>query len=251
MPGTPATPDRYFDARDLKIITILFMAILGIAAILALLILLLPGPAFLAFSNYLQIIAAVAASLLFLYAWHRSGKQEAFIWAAVGFGLWGIANISWYLLVLIGQRAQAFPGMIDIAMIVSFLVLAESFRTGFPEKKVPLYLPWGIIAICFIIPAGIIVLTGVSASTFVTLLYFLACGTFLAMGIQHSRTGNPALMAGSILFALAFMIYPVREMFFIQNPVLPVIGTFVAAGFSLMVLGWFLPGKPAAAPKNP
>ena len=45
------------------------------------------------------------------------------------------------------------------------------------------------------------------------------------------------MLVGTILFAIAFMVYPIRETFFLVNPYLNLIGVFVIAGFSLIVLG--------------
>jgi hypothetical protein len=49
-------------------------------------------------------------------------------------------------------------------------------------------------------------------------------------------------LAGTLLFALAFMAYPIRETFFNGNPYLSILGAFVAAGFSLIVLGFLSVG---------
>ncbi|PKL58873.1 MAG: hypothetical protein CVV34_00665, partial [Methanomicrobiales archaeon HGW-Methanomicrobiales-5] len=78
-----------------------------------------------------------------------------------------------------------------------------------------------------------------SAPALVTLLYFFACSSLIITGLNHSLREYPKILAGLLLFAITFMIYPLREMFFVANPVLPVIGTFVAAGFSLIVIGLF------------
>jgi len=137
-----------------------------------------------------------------------------------------------------GQRALVFPSLIDLGMIASFLLLAAAFKRGLPETKVPQYLQSGLLLVCLLIPALVIVSAGLSASTVITLAYFLACGVFLLAGLQHSLAAYPKLLAGSVLFAVAFMIYPLREMLFVQNPALSIIGTFVSAGFSLMVIGW-------------
>ena len=226
------------DNKTLAGISLFFLVLVGVAAVLALAILFLPGTLFLALSNYLQILAALGGSLVFLYAWRQSGGREAFLYAAGGFGLWAISNIAWYASVFLGQRAMVFPSLIDIGMIASFLVLAIAFRKGLPETPVPSTVLYGILAFCLIIPGIMTAVAGVSASTVITFAYFVACGAFLMTGLRHSLAANPGLLAGSVLFAASFMIYPVREMFFVENTVLPVIGPFVAAGFSLMVTGW-------------
>jgi hypothetical protein len=221
-----------------KIIYGFFWAMLGAAVVLALLILLLPGSVFLAISNYLQILAALFAAAALITSRLKCGTPVACVYAAGGFALWGIANIAWYLNVAAGLRALVFPSVIDLGMIASFLVLAIAFKHGFPKAAVSPQLLSGLLALCLIIPAAVMVTAGINAATVITLAYFFACGAFLMIGLKHSMVKNPHLLAGSVLFALAFMIYPLREMFFADNPVLPVIGTFVTAGFSLMVIGW-------------
>jgi hypothetical protein len=238
MMNTPVTPVVCPEGPVLNLIIGFFWAVVGGAVILALMILLLPDKVFLAISNYLQIIAAIAGALSFLYAWHRSGGQVCFLYAAGGFGLWGVSNIAWYAVVLMGQRALVFPSIIDLGMISSFLLLSRAFRSGLPRNQVPHYLLLLILAICLIMPVGVMIVAGINASTIITLAYFFACGSFLVMGLNHSLPAYPEILAGALLFALTFMIYPIRELFLVQNPVLPVIGTFVSAGFALMVIGW-------------
>lgn len=123
-----------------------FWGILGASAVLALLILLLPGSVFLAFSNYLQILTAFVVVAAFACAWLRCGGTPAYPYAAVEFGLWGVSNIAWYLIVLTGQRALVFPSLIDLGMIASFLLLAVAFRKGFPKTMVPRQLLSGFLA---------------------------------------------------------------------------------------------------------
>jgi hypothetical protein len=238
MTDAPIIPAACPGEQARYLITLLFRAVLAVSVALALMILLIPGSAFLAISNYVQILAALAGSFVFLYCWSRCGHNEAFLWAAYGLGLWGVANILWYVNVLLGLRAFVFPSLIDLGMIASFLLLAVAYRKGFPAGDPASYLPIGIVAASLIIPAAVIVTAGINLPTLVTLLYFLACGIFLAACIRYPGIRNTTLVAGSVLFALAFMIYPLREMFFVQIAFLNIIGTLVSAGFALIVLGW-------------
>ena len=227
----------------LKLITGFFWVILGVSVVLALMILLLPDKIFLAISNYLQIIAAIAGALIFLYFWHRCGNQETHLYVAGGLGLWGISNIAWYVNVLMGQRNMVFPSLIDIGMIASILIMSIAFQKGLPKKQIAPHILLGLLIICLIIPLGIIVIAGISASTLITLLYFFACGSMIIIGLNHSLLAYPKILIGTLLFAITFMTYPLREIFFVDNPVLPVIGTFVSAGFSVIAIGWLSIGE--------
>lgn len=241
----PEIPAGCRDNPIRKLITGFFWAILGAAVVLALMILLLPDKVFLAISNYLQIIAAIAAALILLYFWHRDGRQEYLLYAAGAFGLWGISNIVWYVNILMGLRNEVFPSLIDMGMIASILVLSMAFQKGFPKKQIAPHILLGILVISLIIPLGVLATQGISAPALVTLLYFFACGSLIITGLNHSLKEYPKILIGMLLFALTFMIYPLREMFFIVNPILPVIGTFVAAGFSLIVIGLLSISTPA------
>jgi len=229
--GCPGEQARY-------LITMLFRAVLAVSAALALMILLIPGPDFLALSNYFQIVAAIAGSIVFLYCWSRCGYHEAYLWAASGLGLWGIANTAWYASVLLGLRALVFPSLIDLAMITSFVLLAMAFRKGFVETDVSPFIVLAVIAASLIIPVPFIMTAGAGMPSFVTLLYFLSCGVLVAAGIRYPGIRHAELFTGSLLLAVAFMVYPLREMFFIQSPILNIIGTMVSAGFALIVMGW-------------
>ncbi|MHB8162927.1 MAG: hypothetical protein ACYDDV_01100 [Methanoregula sp.] len=235
--NTPEFPAGHRDPFSLKLITGFFWIVLGAAVLLALMILLLPDKIFLALSNYLQIIAALAGVLVLLYFWHRDGEQEYLLYAAGALGLWGISNIVWYVNILMGLRNEIFPSLIDMGMIASIMILSMAIQKGFPRKQIAPHILLGILILSLAIPVGVLVTTGISAAALVTLLYFFACGSLVITGLNHSLREHPKILVGTLLFALTFMIYPLREMFLIENPVLPVIGTFVAAGFSLIVIG--------------
>ncbi|MEI8330697.1 MAG: hypothetical protein WCF90_03455 [Methanomicrobiales archaeon] len=69
-------------------ITGFFWVSLDASIVLALMILPLPDKVFLAISNYLQILTAIGAALVFLYFWHREGQQKYLLYVAGEFGLW-------------------------------------------------------------------------------------------------------------------------------------------------------------------
>jgi hypothetical protein len=242
--NTPDFSDGLQNHPARNLITGFFWAIFGVAVILALMILLLPDKVFLAISNYLQIIAAITAALVLLFFWHRDGEQEYLLYAAGAFMLWGISNIVWYVNILMGLRNEVFPSLIDMGMIASIFVLSVAIQKGFPRKQIAPHILLVILVISLVIPLGVLVTNGFSAPALVTLLYFLACGSLVITGLNHSLREYPKILAGTFLFAITFMIYPLREMFLIANPVLPVIGTFVAAGFSLIVIGLFSENTP-------
>jgi hypothetical protein len=208
-----------------------------VAVVLALTILFLPNQLYLAISNYLQIITAIAGASALLAAWFRYGRKEFLLWAAGAFALWGLSNIAWYLIVLMGQRAAVFPSRIDIGIIASIFLLAFALWKGAPSRQVGLRTLSAIFVIVLIIPLGVLATQGAGVPGLVTLLYFISCGSLILAALHRSPGENPHLLAGTLLFALAFMAYPLREMFFMENPLLNVIGVLVFAGFALIVIG--------------
>ncbi len=211
--------------------------ILASAVMLALLILLLPQQVFLAMSNYLQIITALVGAAAIGYLYFRCRSHGLLPYAAGAFALWGISNIAWYVSVAMGMRALVFPSLIDIGIIASILILMTAYQNGLPRKPAVPHIMIGILVLVIIIPGGIILTAGLSVATFVTFLYFFACGSLIITAISRGLPGQPFIFVGTLLFAIAFLIYPVRELFFSTNPLLSVIGTFVAAGLALIVLG--------------
>ncbi len=185
-----------------------------------------------------QILTAIGAALVFLYFWHREGRQEYLLYVAGAFGLWGISNIAWYVNILMGLRNEVFPSLIDMGMIASIFILFVAIQKGFPKKQVAPHILLGILIATLVIPVYVLATAGFSAAALVTFLYFFACGSLVITGLNHSLMSYQKILIGICLFALTFMIYPLREMFFATSPVLLVIGTFVSAGLSLMVIGW-------------
>jgi hypothetical protein len=231
---------------NVKIISGVFLAILAMSGALALIILILTQEEFLAYSNYLQIVTAFTGALVFAYAYYRYGHQIHLFYAAAAFALWGISNSIWFISVLIGLRKQVFPSIIDMGIIVSILLLVIAYQNSHPKKQIKPYILLSILAGLLLIPVCIVITSGVTASTVVTMLYFFACSSLLIIGFNHSLLNHPLILAGTLLFAIAFMIYPIRETFFLANPYMNVIGTLVTAGFCLIVIGFMRENKPQA-----
>lgn len=236
-----------FQCPAITPVSSVFYAITVVSFLLAILILVIPGTIFLAVSNYLQIIAALAGAVILLVRWHGSGRPQLLLLAGAGFALWGLSNIAWYVNTLMGLRNQVFPSLIDVGMILSFLLLAFALWNSIPGKKPSHSITLTILTICLLIPVGLILVSGFGLATLVTLIYFAVCGLLIASGISWLPEQR-ILVPGAILLALAFMIYPVREMYLVTNPLLPVIGTFVSAGFALIALGLMTGPAPAKIP---
>ena len=218
-----------------------FIAIIAASIVLALLIVILPSDLFLALSNYLQIIVAFAGALVLLCAWHRAGRQKALLWAGAGFGIWGLANIAWYVNIFLGFRNQVFPSVIDLGLILGLLLVACGLWTGLPGGKPAIALIATILILSLSVPALMLTTAGFSLPAgIVTYGYFAVCGLLIAGGLTIKNGGSSLLAIGTILLGFSFMIYPLREIYLAANPVLSVIGLSVCAGFALIVLG-FLP----------
>jgi hypothetical protein len=220
-----------------KYLSGIFSGITGLALILAILIVVLPGNVFLALSNYLQIITAFAGAAVLTYLWTQSRNRTYFLSAGAGFFLWGLSNTGWYVNALMGLRSQSFPGIFDLGMILAIVIMALALWKGLPGKKIPASTLALLLVICLVVPAGVILTTGISMPALATLAFFLSCGLLIAGGLDLSFGERPLLMLGTILFALAFMVYPLREIYGVENPLLSVIGPVVCAGFALIVLG--------------
>jgi len=221
----------------LRVITGIFCAILGVSLILAPAIVFLSSNTFLAVSNYLQIITAIAGALVFVYLYYRNERRDYLLYAAGAFALWGVSNIVWYVNIILGRRNEVFPGLIDIGMIAAIFLLSIAYQHAFPQKQVSGKILLSVLAVAIIVPVAIILTNGINPRTAITFLYFFACGSLIITGLIRSLREYPLILAGTLLFAIAFMIYPIRETFFLANPYLNLIGVMVFAGFSLIVLG--------------
>jgi hypothetical protein len=221
----------------IRVSTGIFCAILGLSIILALSIVFLPSNAFLAVSNYLQIITAIAGALVFVYLYYRYDRRDYLLYAAGAFALWGASNIVWYVNIILGRRNEVFPGLIDIGMIAAIFILSIAYQHAFPQKRISGMLLLSVLAVAILVPVAIILTNGITAQTAMTFLYFFACGSLIITGLIRSIRDYPLLLTGTLLFAIAFMIYPIRETFYLSSYYLSVIGVMVFAGFSLIVLG--------------
>ncbi|WML66886.1 MAG: hypothetical protein METHP_00352 [Methanoregula sp. SKADARSKE-2] len=221
-----------------RIITGIFSGIVAVAVALALLILILPQQAFLAISNYLQIVTAIGGALVLLLLYYRTARPEYLLYASAALGLWGIATIARDVNVLLGGRAEVFPGLIDMGMIAAILILGVAVQMSFPRRQVQPLALFGILALLLVTPVIIILLQGITSATLITLLFFFGCASLIVTGLNHSLRDYPLIFTGVLLFAIAFMAYPIRERFFPTNSFLNIIGTLVIAGFALIVIGY-------------
>lgn len=224
----------------------IFGALLGIAVALALAVLIVPSQEYLTLSNDLQLIAAFAGAAAFLVLWFRYGRNTGMLYAAVAFGLWGVSNIAWYVTVLNGGREWVFPSLIDMGIVASIIILTSAIGRLAERKPFPGQVVLGVLIVSLAIPLVILFATGFSGPALMTLLYFFACGTLIITALNRGLAAHTHAITGTLLFALAFMIYPLREMFFAGSQFLNVIGLFVAAGFSLMVIGLLPFAQPVA-----
>ena len=124
-----------------------------------------------------------------------------------------------------------------MGFIASILLLSSAYNRIYPRKQVKGPLLLALLFLMLVVPLAILVTGGITDQGLTILLYFFACGSLIITGLNHSLSDHPAALAGTLLFAISFMAYPIRETFFAGNPYLTILGPFVAAGFSLIVLG--------------
>lgn len=249
MSAPPALPSASHDTI-ISVLSGLFGGFLGVAAALVIALVVFPAGPYSSLCNYLQIITAFGGAAVFLWIWFRHGRGTGLLFAAGAFALWGIANSAWYAAVFFGAGAFTFPGLIDMGFVAAILLLSSAYSRIYPRKQVRGMILLSVLVLMLVVPLAILAMGGITDKALMILLYFFACGSLIITGLNHSLPEHPMALAGTLLFAIAFMIYPIRETFFAGNPYLSVIGAFVAAGFSLIVLG-FLPMAACAPQPEP
>jgi hypothetical protein len=223
------------------------------AAALAIALLIIPSKQYVSLSNYLQILAAFSGAAVFCYYYLRHEGGPGLLWAAGAYALWGIVNVAWYAVVLFGAGTFTFPSLIDMGFVAAILLLSSAYNRLYPRKPVRGQFLLALLFLMLVVPLAILATGGITDPALMILLYFFVCGSLIITALNHSFSEHPAALAGTILFAIAFMVYPIRETFFAGNTVLTVLGPCVAAGFSLIVLGLIPKGEGAhqAAPEQP
>ena len=222
-----------------KIITGIFWIFLALAVCLVPALLILNQDVFLAASNYLQLAAAAIGAVAFCVAYFRSGRKKHFAWAAGAFGIWAAANAAWYVNVFLGLRAIVFPSLIDMGFLAFMFLLASAFQVALPRTRVNPKISLGILVLLLITPIAIFLAMGITASTLMTFLYFFFAAALIIIGLSHSLREHPFLFSGTLLYCIAFMVYPLREVLFPGIAWLNIIGPVVIASFSLTVIGFF------------
>jgi hypothetical protein len=244
------TPASVSHDTTISVLSGLFGGFLGVAAALALALFIVPSGQYLSLSNYLQIIAAFAGAAAFLWLYFRHGRGSGLLYAAGAFAVWGVADCAWYAAVLLGAGTLSFPSLIDMGFVAAILLLSSAYNRIYPRKQVRGMILLAVLFLMLVVPLAILATGGITDKALMILLYFFACGSLIITGLNHSLPEHPMALAGTLLFAISFMIYPLRETFFAGNPYLSIIGTVVAAGFSLIVLG-LLPSATGATRPEP
>ncbi len=221
----------------LSVLSGIFWGFFGIAAVLALACTITPAGQYLSFSNYLQILTAFAGAAAFLCLYFRYGRGTGLLYAAWAFALFGIADAAWYATVFFGAGTFTFPSLIDMGFVAAILFMASAYNRIYPRKQGRGRILLTILVLVLLVPLAILMTSGFTDKALTILLFFFACGSLIITGVNHSVPDYLLDLAGMVLFALAFMLYPIRETFFAGNPYLSVIGTFVSAGLALIVLG--------------
>jgi len=230
----------------------IFGGFCGIAAALVIALILFPSAQYLAISNYLQILAAFSGAAVFCWYYLRHEAGTGYLWAAAGFALWGIANAAWYVAAIFGAGTSSFPGLLDLGFVIVLLILASAYKRIYPRKRANGMALLGLLVLVLILPLAILVTSGVTDQSLMILLYFFACGLLLITALNYSFTEHPAALAGTIVLVLAYLAYPIREVFFASNAAFAVVGPLAAAGFSLIVIGLLPDGsKPQVSPASP
>lgn len=239
-----------------SILSGIFGGFCGIAVALVLALLLFPSMQYLAISNYLQILTAFSGAAVFCWYYLRHEAGTGFLWAAAGFALWGIVNTAWYVAAMFGIGSSPFPSPVDLGFVVVLLILASAYKRIYPRKRANGMALLGILILVLITPLAILVTSGVTDQSLMILLYFFASGLLLITALNYSFTEHPAALAGTIILVLAYLAYPIREVFFASNAAFAVVGPLAAVGFSLIVIGLLPDGSksqavPTGSPDTP
>ena len=160
------------------------------------------------------------------------------LYAAGAFTVWGVADVAGYAATLVRAGTFTFPSIIDMGFVAAILLLSSAYNRIYPRKQVRGLVLLAVLLLMLVVPLAILSIGGITRQALMILLYFFACGSLIITGLNHGLTDHPMALAGTLLFALAFIVYPIRETFFTGNPYLSILGAFVAAGFSLIVLGF-------------
>lgn len=197
-----------------------------------------------AISNYLQTFAAALGAVVCLVLWHAGGRAKQYLYAAGAFGIWAAANAAWYALVFLGMQNLVFPSLIDMGFLAFMFLLASAYQFAFPRSRISPKISLGLLVLIMILPVAILITKGITAATMMTFLYFFFAAALIIIGLAHSLSAKPLILAGTLAYCIAFTLYPLRETQLLAPAGLSLLGSVAGpltiASFSLIILG-FLP----------
>lgn len=164
----------------------------------------MPAP-FTEISNAVQLVASMAAAGAAAWAYYRRKPDLLLAHGAFAGATWTLANAFWYAYyILIGQEL-VYPTVADLGFAGVFLFLIASYQEGRPRNRLPWYVAAPIAVPLLAYGIWLVLALGADGKTLTTLVIFALAAALLSTALLRLTPRYPALIAGTVAFALAHL----------------------------------------------
>jgi hypothetical protein len=190
------------------------------------------------FSNIIQLVASIVAAGVAAWTYHRRNPNLLLAHGAFAGATWTLANAFWYAyFILIGEGLN-YPTVADLGFVGVFFFLIAGYLEGMERGSLPSWYAASITLPLFAFGLGIMYLLGMNAETLTTLVVFVLAAVLLSVALLRSAHRHPALLCGTIAFALAHILNSLRSTLPDPPWVVEAAGAMAAIAFSLFALAY-------------
>lgn len=189
-------------------------------------------------SNATQLVTSMVAAGVAAWTYHRRNPNLLLAHGAFAGATWTLANAFWYAyFILIGEGLN-YPTVADLGFAGVFFFLIAGYLEGMERGPLPSWYAAPITLPLFAFGLGLVYLLGANAETLTTLFVFVLAAVLLSEALLRSAYKYPALLGGTIAFALAHMLNSLRSTFPDPPWAVNAAGALAAIAFSLLALAY-------------
>ncbi|MGD9936090.1 MAG: hypothetical protein AB7S61_01275 [Methanoregulaceae archaeon] len=231
-PGTPL-------AR-LAVLSAAFYLLLAVSIGLFGVVLVAPGhsfPGFYDLSNYTQLLASSAVTIICAYAYFRWSRDVLLVHAAFAAGGWTLANAFWYAYTLIIGTSLPYPTVADAGFVGVFPFLIAGYQEVFVRNRLPSWVGLVVLGPLVIVALWLVADLGVTPATLLTLLFFVLCGGLVMISLLYSIYLYRVLFLGTLAISITHILNAYRSTVLEPHWLFGVVGPLAAISFALLGIG--------------
>lgn len=194
-------------------------------------------PGFYDLSNYTQLLTSSAVTIACACAYFRWSRDVLLIHVAFAAGGWTLANAFWYAYTLIIGTSLPYPTVADAGFVGVFPFLIAGYQEVFVRNRLPSYIGLVVTGPLVAVALWLMMDIGVTPATLLTLLFFVLCGSLVAVSLLYSVYLYRVLFLGTLAIAVTHILNAYRSTVLEPHWLFGIVGPLAAISFALLGIG--------------